>query len=743
MACQSNDKSVMSCCLPGHFRCAYGACIPDWMMCNGRKNCPDGSDETAEVCQDIKCKDNEFRCRYGACIPKTRICDIKKHCADGSDEIDFLCLITRAKMVAEWEKEEQLITAEIDHRKEIEQSKAKYPNSVLPPKPNRFTSIVPPTSTTLLPIILSTTETQISTTTTSEELRVTKLENGTGLSNHHPITASEIPSWQTTNITSNSTSQSYDGNERKNEEKVVGEVLKTKVNDSISGGETVNRDKTGSQTVDVISPSEASVDSGVTLGNANSSTVPAQTPSDGADSQKPPANESNSAQPSITCVLPEIPENTDAIISSCMINGKLCDEGIRTVPPGTQIQYECDAGYALYGAPVITCQDDGKWSLTPPSVKSFFHQLPVLDVRFGLGSVIPKDFRPRCPSLVPTKGTLVECIDPTDLSVKSCSELQKPGVEARFSCKAYYRPAGDLPVHYEKCGEDGNWSPGTSQQFACVADCGLSEVPKTPFIVNGQSIKRGQWPWHVGIFVEHEGKLTYICGGSLVTENAVLTSAHCVTRHGSALDASKFKVFLGKQTITLPDNDPFVQARLVSKIFVEEAFNFRSLDSDIAIMALETPAVLSYFVRPVCYPQTSNSFLEEYQLAQGNLGTVLGWGATENESLSQELRMTELPVISHVDCVDAYRDFFASMTRSTNYCAGYLNGTSLCNGDSGGGHYFKAIVKGATRWYIQGWSVMEFQGRSKQCSSSHYTVFTRVGRYADWIVRTLSRESLI
>lgn len=61
-----------------------------------------------------------------------------------------------------------------------------------------------------------------------------------------------------------------------------------------------------------------------------------------------------------------------------------------------------------------------------------------------------------------------------------------------------------------------------------------------------------------------------------------------------------------------------------------------------------------------------------------------------------------------------------------------------------GGQYFKAIVKGATRWYIQGLvSYGVPKEGSKQCSSSHYTVFTRVGRYADWIVRTLSRENLI
>lgn len=61
-----------------------------------------------------------------------------------------------------------------------------------------------------------------------------------------------------------------------------------------------------------------------------------------------------------------------------------------------------------------------------------------------------------------------------------------------------------------------------------------------------------------------------------------------------------------------------------------------------------------------------------------------------------------------------------------------------------GGQYFKAIVKGAKRWYIQGLvSYGVPKEGSKKCSSTHYTVFTRVGRYADWMVRTLSRENLI
>jgi dynein heavy chain len=202
-------------------------------------------------------------------------------------------------------------------------------------------------------------------------------------------------------------------------------------------------------------------------------------------------------------------------------------------------------------------------------------------------------------------------------------------------------------------------------------------------------------------------------------------------------------VFLAKQRIDLPDTDPFVQERRVAKVIIEESFNHIALDSDIAILVLETPAVLTFYVRPVCYPQASNSFLEEYQLNQGNMGVVLGWGLTENGTLSEELRMTELPVVSAATCAESHPDFFASMTRSTTFCAGYKNGTGVCNGDSGGGMYFKAITRGHTRWYIQGLvSYGVPQQGSRRCASRHYAVFTRVGRYGDWLVRTLSRENL-
>jgi len=103
-------------------------------------------------------------------------------------------------------------------------------------------------------------------------------------------------------------------------------------------------------------------------------------------------------------------------------------------------------------------------------------------------------------------------------------------------------------MHYEKC-DDGTWSPGVESQFSCVPDCGVSELPKTPYIVNGVATKTGQWPWHVGIYVQVEDELKYICGGTIISEQSIVTASHCVTVGGHVRNASTLVLFLGKQKI--------------------------------------------------------------------------------------------------------------------------------------------------------------------------------------------------
>ncbi|CAH1774180.1 unnamed protein product, partial [Owenia fusiformis] len=73
-------------CSPIQFRCNNGQCIDRRLLCNGRNDCSDGSDETVLTCPVTSCRAEEFRCDDGSCIDARLRCNRAFDCVDGSDE---------------------------------------------------------------------------------------------------------------------------------------------------------------------------------------------------------------------------------------------------------------------------------------------------------------------------------------------------------------------------------------------------------------------------------------------------------------------------------------------------------------------------------------------------------------------------------------------------------------------------------------------------------------------------------
>ncbi|XP_013186699.2 chymotrypsinogen B [Amyelois transitella] len=267
-------------------------------------------------------------------------------------------------------------------------------------------------------------------------------------------------------------------------------------------------------------------------------------------------------------------------------------------------------------------------------------------------------------------------------------------------------------------------------------DCGRRKVLHTELIFNGQPTKPGDWPWHAAIYTLKYTSAEYICGGTLISKNFVLTAGHCVTINGVPVLPEIISVILGKYNLI--GGDVATQERLVHQVIVHEEFYYRKLDNDIALLKLKTEAIYDDYVQPACLWNVDAI----KRIPAGIVyGTVAGWGLNHTKQLSSALHQATLPKIGDQTCLKSNPNFFGRVLNERKFCAGYRNGTSACNGDSGGGfHVFVPDISGDTSanatgaYYVNGIvSLAVSRTDAKICDTSQYTLYTNVAAFTGWI----------
>ncbi|CAB3232121.1 unnamed protein product [Arctia plantaginis] len=298
-------------------------------------------------------------------------------------------------------------------------------------------------------------------------------------------------------------------------------------------------------------------------------------------------------------------------------------------------------------------------------------------------------------------------LDP-DPSVHYMCYYPGKGVEV---CKHYVPPGMSVepvcnrPIYYSnellpnmRC-MSGVWN----YIALCKAECGRVTPGGLQLAIGATKAKRGELPWHVGIYRKTTNPYTQICGGSLVSNNIVISAAHCFWRD-VLLPAADFGV-AGGNIYRSWDNEEDVGAQKsdvkeikIPSLFEGESANFQE---DIAVLTLMTPFNFTTYIRPVCLD--FGVYFEKLQLQHGKLGKVAGWGLTAaHGQASHILRVLEMPFISVEICISTLPETFREYITGDKFCAGYTNGTALCQGDSGGGLAFSERERGVDRYYLRG-----------------------------------------
>jgi len=236
-------------------------------------------------------------------------------------------------------------------------------------------------------------------------------------------------------------------------------------------------------------------------------------------------------------------------------------------------------------------------------------------------------------------------------------------------------------------------------------------------VVGGEEPAPHQYPFQVALRIPLPDG-TAFCGGALISENYVLTAAHCVEIAG----ATEWQVTLGAHNVS--DTNEVTQINRVVPLAnakIHPSWNPNLLQNDLALLKFTEPVEFNDQVQPLRLP--SRSMMTELFVDED--ATIVGWGKYNDSinSISPVLRHVTKNVITRANC----NQWYLGVIQPTHICTSGSNGQSSCSGDSGGPLVYHEADGQPTTIGIVSFGV------SFGCSVNYPPVFTRVTEFIVWI----------
>lgn len=160
----------------------------------------------------------------------------------------------------------------------------------------------------------------------------------------------------------------------------------------------------------------------------------------------------------------------------------------------------------------------------------------------------------------------------------------------------------------------------------------------------------------------------------------------------------------------------------VIKTFRHPDYDSRTVDNDIALLRLETPAQLSNYIIPVCLP--GRRLAEQVLHQNGTMTVVSGWGKDSLESnyFSSALNVIRVPLVNRDICA---QQMIHNISDNV-LCAGILGQREdACEGDSGGP---------MVTLYRDTWFLLGLVSWGEECGRlDKLGIYTKVSNYNEWI----------
>ena len=216
-------------------------------------------------------------------------------------------------------------------------------------------------------------------------------------------------------------------------------------------------------------------------------------------------------------------------------------------------------------------------------------------------------------------------------------------------------------------------------------------------------------PWVASIWYTKNisQKAEFICTGSLIKADIVITAAHCT------FDKGFYWVKLGSDT--LDSNVPMLE---VSGTWKHSRYSKKTITNDLGLLKLTEPVV---GIKPVSIPTAA----QVAKVNKLNKFRIYGWGQDQNKEPAKFLRTANLD-LQDTAARRAYGSGFKPevMLASGRYIKAERIYAGGCHGDSGGPLMGsvdgKQVLVGLTSW-----------GSAHGCDRGKPTIFTRVSYYLE------------
>ncbi|KAI2505441.1 peptidase [Fragilaria crotonensis] len=184
-------------------------------------------------------------------------------------------------------------------------------------------------------------------------------------------------------------------------------------------------------------------------------------------------------------------------------------------------------------------------------------------------------------------------------------------------------------------------------------------------IVGGLLADEGEFKFMTTIFVDYAGSLTFICGGSLIAPDIVLTAAHCGTSIVAGVRVGSNDLHSGGD-----------MRSVVSQCLHPSYQALGPVTNDFMLLKLDSPIDTSEYPIVELNDDTAMPQVDD-------MLTVIGFGRTSTFSApSESLLKVDVPVTSYDLCDQEYG---GDLVEDIQFCAGFAEGgKSSCMGDSGG-----------------------------------------------------------